>query len=90
MSFDVLNQFLVVFILILSGFFMILFVLVSQLIVIFLGFVGFMFFSFGQLVMGINFVGLVGGVVVQVFSGFILIFFVNQVVKLEEDDFQDF
>ncbi|XP_006881441.1 PREDICTED: synergin gamma isoform X4 [Elephantulus edwardii] len=46
--------------------------------------------SLGQPVMGINLVGPVGGAAAQASSGFLPTYSANQVVKPEEDDFQDF
>ncbi|XP_060059903.1 synergin gamma isoform X3 [Erinaceus europaeus] len=46
--------------------------------------------NLGQPVMGINLVGPVGGAASQASSGFIPTYPANQVVKPEDDDFQDF
>ncbi|XP_008009337.1 synergin gamma isoform X14 [Chlorocebus sabaeus] len=90
MSPDALNQFPAAPIPTLSGFSMTLPAPVSQPTVIPSGPAGSMPLSLGQPVMGINLVGPVGGAAAQASSGFIPTFPANQVVKPEEDDFQDF
>ncbi|XP_047291187.1 synergin gamma isoform X12 [Homo sapiens] len=90
MSPDALNQFPAAPIPTLSGFSMTLPTPVSQPTVIPSGPAGSMPLSLGQPVMGINLVGPVGGAAAQASSGFIPTYPANQVVKPEEDDFQDF
>ncbi|XP_011809007.1 PREDICTED: synergin gamma isoform X2 [Colobus angolensis palliatus] len=90
MSPDALNQFPAAPIPTLSGFSMTLPAPVSQPTMIPSGPAGSMPLSLGQPVMGINLVGPVGGAAAQASSGFIPTFPANQVVKPEEDDFQDF
>ncbi|XP_063574747.1 synergin gamma isoform X10 [Pongo abelii] len=90
MSPDALNQFPAAPIPSLSGFSMTLPTPVSQPTVIPSGPAGSMPLSLGQPVMGINLVGPVGGAAAQASSGFIPTYPANQVVKPEEDDFQDF
>ncbi|XP_014974929.3 synergin gamma isoform X21 [Macaca mulatta] len=90
MSPDALNQFPAAPIPTLSGFSVTLPAPVSQPTVIPSGPAGSMPLSLGQPVMGINLVGPVGGAAAQASSGFIPTFPANQVVKPEEDDFQDF
>ncbi|XP_077021207.1 synergin gamma isoform X2 [Tamandua tetradactyla] len=63
---------------------------VSQPTVMPSGPAGSMPLSLGQPVMGINLVGPVGGAVAQPSGGFLPTYPVNQVIKPEEDDFQDF
>ncbi|XP_021572725.1 synergin gamma isoform X1 [Carlito syrichta] len=90
MSPDALNQFPAAPIPTLSGFPMTLPTSVSQPTVIPSGPAGSMPLSLGQPVMGINLVGPVGGAAAQTSSGFMPTYPANQVVKPEEDDFQDF
>ncbi|XP_030663842.1 synergin gamma isoform X4 [Nomascus leucogenys] len=90
MSPDALNQFPAAPIPTLSGFSMTLPTPVSQPTVIPSGPASSMPLSLGQPVMGINLVGPVGGAAAQASSGFIPTYPANQVVKPEEDDFQDF
>nr|XP_018883621.1 synergin gamma isoform X27 [Gorilla gorilla gorilla] len=90
MSPDALNQFPAAPIPTLSGFSMTLPTPVSQPAVIPSGPAGSMPLSLGQPVMGINLVGPAGGAAAQASSGFIPTYPANQVVKPEEDDFQDF
>uniref|UniRef100_A0A2I3MVP6 Synergin gamma n=1 Tax=Papio anubis TaxID=9555 RepID=A0A2I3MVP6_PAPAN len=90
MSPDALNQFPAAPIPTLSGFSVTLPAPVSQPTVIPTGPAGSMPLSLGQPVMGINLVGPVSGAAAQASSGFIPTFPANQVVKPEEDDFQDF
>ncbi|XP_039332114.1 synergin gamma isoform X11 [Saimiri boliviensis] len=90
MSPDALNQFPAAPIPTLSGFSMTLPTPVSQTTVIPSGPAGSMPLSLGQPVMGINLVGPVGGAAAQASGGFLPTYPANQVVKPEEDDFQDF
>ncbi|XP_011731515.1 synergin gamma isoform X12 [Macaca nemestrina] len=90
MSPDALNQFPAAPIPTLSSFSVTLPAPVSQPTVIPSGPAGSMPLSLGQPVMGVNLVGPVGGAAAQASSGFIPTFPANQVVKPEEDDFQDF
>ncbi|KAL0597114.1 Synergin gamma [Plecturocebus cupreus] len=91
MSPDALNQFPAAPIPTLSGFSMTLPTPVSQTTVIPSGPTGSMPISLGQPVMGINLVGPVGGAAAQASGGFLPTTYpANQVVKPEEDDFQDF
>ncbi|XP_045381488.1 synergin gamma isoform X3 [Lemur catta] len=90
MSPDALNQFPAAPIPTLSGFPMTLPTPVNQPTVIPSGPAGSMPLSLGQPVMGINIVGPVGGAAAQASSGFMPTYPANQVVKPEEDDFQDF
>ncbi|XP_053426237.1 synergin gamma isoform X3 [Nycticebus coucang] len=87
---DALNQFPAAPIPTLSGFPMTLPTPVSQPTVIPSGPGGSMPLTLGQPVMGINLVGPVGGAAAQASSGFMPTYPANQVVKPEEDDFQDF
>ncbi|XP_069338409.1 synergin gamma isoform X6 [Eulemur rufifrons] len=87
---DALNQFPAAPIPTLSGFPMTLPTPVNQPTVIPSGPAGSMPLSLGQPVMGINIVGPVGGAAAQASSGFMPTYPANQVVKPEEDDFQDF
>ncbi|XP_032136696.1 synergin gamma isoform X6 [Sapajus apella] len=90
MSPDALNQFPAAPIPTLSGFSMTLPTPVSQTTVIPSTPAGSMPLSLGQPVMGINLVGPVGGAAAQASGGFLPTYPANQVVKPEEDDFQDF
>ncbi|KAK2111380.1 hypothetical protein P7K49_011126 [Saguinus oedipus] len=90
MSPDALNQFPAAPIPTLSGFSMTLPTPVSQTTVIPSGPAGSMPLSLGQPVMGINLVGPMGGAAAQASGGFLPTYPANQVVKPEEDDFQDF
>nr|XP_023409258.1 synergin gamma isoform X8 [Loxodonta africana] len=90
MSPDALNQFPAAPIPTLSGFPMTLPTPVSQPTVMPSGPAGSMPLNLGQPVMGINLVGPVGGAAAQASSGFLPTYPANQVVKPEEDDFQDF
>lgn len=90
MSPDVLNQFPAAPIPTLSGFPMTLPTAVSQPTGMPSGPAGSMPLNLGQPVMGINLVGSVGGAAAQASSGFMPAYPANQVVKPEEDDFQDF
>ncbi|XP_064234520.1 synergin gamma isoform X4 [Aotus nancymaae] len=90
MSPDALNQFPAAPIPTLSGFSMTLPTPVSQTTVIPSGPAGSVPLSLGQPVMGINLVGPVGGAAAQASGGFLPTYPANQVVKPEEDDFQDF
>ncbi|XP_078229903.1 synergin gamma isoform X30 [Callithrix jacchus] len=90
MSPDALNQFPAAPIPTLSGFSLTLPTPVSQTTVIPSGPAGSMPLSLGQPVMGINLVGPVGGAAAQASGGFLPTYPANQVVKPEEDDFQDF
>ncbi|XP_020136858.1 synergin gamma isoform X6 [Microcebus murinus] len=90
MSPDALSQFPAAPIPTLSGFPMTLPTPVNQPTVIPSGPAGSMPLSLGQPVMGINIVGPVGGAAAQASSGFMPTYPTNQVVKPEEDDFQDF
>ncbi|XP_042637856.1 synergin gamma [Orycteropus afer afer] len=90
MSPDALNQFPAAPIPTLSGFPMTLPTPVSQPAVMPSGPAGSMPLSLGQPVMGINLVGPVGGAAAQASSGFLPTYPANQVVKPEDDDFQDF
>ncbi|XP_023588429.1 synergin gamma isoform X4 [Trichechus manatus latirostris] len=90
MSPDALNQFPAAPIPTLSGFPMTLPTPVSQPTVMPSGPAGSTPLSLGQPVMGINLVGPVGGAAAQASSGFLPTYPANQVIKPEEDDFQDF
>ncbi|XP_059764567.1 synergin gamma isoform X10 [Balaenoptera ricei] len=90
MSPDALNQFPVAPVPTLSGFPMTLPTAVSQPTGMPSGPAGSMPLTLGQPVMGINLVGPVGGAAAQTSSGFMSTYPANQVVKPEEDDFQDF
>ncbi|XP_062965463.1 synergin gamma isoform X3 [Cynocephalus volans] len=90
MSPDALNQFPAAPIPTLSGFPMTLPTPVGQPTVITSGPASSMPLSLGQPVMGINLVGPVSGAAAQTSSGFMPAYAANQVVKPEEDDFQDF
>uniref|UniRef100_A0A8C3W7J0 Synergin gamma n=1 Tax=Catagonus wagneri TaxID=51154 RepID=A0A8C3W7J0_9CETA len=90
MSPDALNQFPAAPIPTLSGFPMTLPATVSQPTGMPSGPAGSMPLNLGQPVMGINLVGPVGGAAAQTSSGFMSTYPANQVVKPEEDDFQDF
>ncbi|XP_045745310.1 synergin gamma isoform X7 [Mirounga angustirostris] len=90
MSPDALNQFPAAPIPTLSGFPMTLPTAVSQPTGMSSGPAGSIPLNLGQPVMGINLVGPVGGAAAQASSGFMPIYPANQVVKPEEDDFQDF
>ncbi|XP_059938849.1 synergin gamma [Mesoplodon densirostris] len=90
MSPDALNQFPVAPVPTLSGFPMTLPTAVSQPTGMPSGPAGSMPLTLGQPVMGINLVGPVGGAAAQSSSGFMSTYPANQVVKPEEDDFQDF
>uniref|UniRef100_A0A8D1NZH9 Synergin gamma n=1 Tax=Sus scrofa TaxID=9823 RepID=A0A8D1NZH9_PIG len=87
---DALNQFPAAPIPTLSGFPMTLPSAVSQPTGMPSGPAGSMPLNLGQPVMGINLVGPVGGAAAQTSSGFMSTYPANQVVKPEEDDFQDF
>ncbi|VCX10418.1 unnamed protein product, partial [Gulo gulo] len=90
MSPDALSQFPAAPIPTLSGFPMTLPTAVSQPTGMSSGPAGSIPLNLGQPVMGINLVGPVGGAAAQVSSGFMPTYPANQVVKPEEDDFQDF
>nr|KAF6459194.1 synergin gamma [Rousettus aegyptiacus] len=90
MSPDALNQFPAAPVPTLSGFPMTLPTAVSQPTGMPSGPAGSLPLNLGQPVMGINLVGPVGGAAAQVSSGFMPAYPANQVVKPEEDDFQDF
>ncbi|KAM9598080.1 synergin gamma isoform 11-T11 [Trichechus inunguis] len=90
MSPDALNQFPAAPIPTLSGFPVTLPTPVSQPTVMPSGPAGSTPLSLGQPVMGINLVGPVGGAAAQASSGFLPTYPANQVIKPEEDDFQDF
>ncbi|XP_036692066.1 synergin gamma isoform X18 [Balaenoptera musculus] len=90
MSPDALNQFPAAPVPTLSGFPMTLPTAVSQPTGMPSGPAGSMPLTLGQPVMGINLVGPVGGAAAQTSSGFMSAYPANQVVKPEEDDFQDF
>uniref|UniRef100_G1PQV1 Synergin gamma n=1 Tax=Myotis lucifugus TaxID=59463 RepID=G1PQV1_MYOLU len=90
MSPDALNQFPAAPVPTLSGFPMTLPTAVSQPTGMPSGPAGSMPLNLGQPVMGINLVGPVGGATAQASSGFMPTYPANQVVKPEEDDFQDF
>nr|KAF6417373.1 synergin gamma [Molossus molossus] len=90
MSPDALNQFPAAPVPTLSGFPMTLPTAVSQPTGMPSGHAGSMPLNLGQPVMGINLVGPVGGAAAQASSGFMPTYSANQVVKPEEDDFQDF
>nr|XP_035960688.1 synergin gamma isoform X12 [Halichoerus grypus] len=90
MSPDALNQFPAAPIPTLSGFPMTLPTAVSQPTGMSSGPAGSIPLNLGQPVMGINLVGPVGGAAAQASSGFMPPYPANQVVKPEEDDFQDF
>nr|XP_031541109.1 synergin gamma isoform X5 [Vicugna pacos] len=87
---DALNQFPAAPVPTLSGFPMTLPPAVSQPTGMPSGPVGSMPLNLGQPVMGINLVGPVGGATAQTSTGFMPTYSANQVVKPEEDDFQDF
>ncbi|XP_053766441.1 synergin gamma isoform X5 [Desmodus rotundus] len=87
---DALNQFPAAPVPTLSGFPMTLPTAVSQPTGMPSGPAGSMPLNLGQPVMGINLVGPVGGAAAQASSGFMPTYPANQVVKPEEDDFQDF
>ncbi|XP_048970157.1 synergin gamma isoform X3 [Canis lupus dingo] len=90
MSPDALNQFPAAPVPTLSGFPMTLPTAVSQPTGMSSGPAGSLPLNLGQPVMGINLVGPVGGAAAQPSSGFMPTYPANQVVKPEEDDFQDF
>ncbi|XP_004747218.1 synergin gamma isoform X7 [Mustela putorius furo] len=90
MSPDALSQFPAAPIPTLSGFPMTLPTGVSQPTGMSSGPAGSIPLNLGQPVMGINLVGPVGGAAAQASSGFMSSYPANQVVKPEEDDFQDF
>ncbi|XP_029785224.1 synergin gamma isoform X10 [Suricata suricatta] len=90
MSPDALNQFPAAPVPTLSGFPMTLPTAVSQPTGMSSGTAGSVPLSLGQPVMGINLVGPVGGAAAQASSGFMPTYPANQVVKPEDDDFQDF
>ncbi|XP_019588094.2 synergin gamma isoform X8 [Rhinolophus sinicus] len=90
MSPDALNQFPAAPVPTLSGFPMTLPTAVSQPTGMPSGSAGSMPLNVGQPVMGINLIGPVGGAAAQASSGFMPTYQANQVVKPEEDDFQDF
>ncbi|XP_019661131.2 synergin gamma isoform X13 [Ailuropoda melanoleuca] len=90
MSPDALNQFPAAPVPTLSGFPMTLPAAVSQPTGMSSGPAGSIPLNLGQPVMGINLVGPVGGAAAQASSGFMPTYPANQVVKPEEDDFQDF
>ncbi|XP_066118896.1 synergin gamma isoform X14 [Saccopteryx bilineata] len=90
MSPDVLNQFPAAPVPTLSGFPMTLPTAVSQPTGMPSGPAGSMSLNLGQPVMSINLVGPVGGAAAQASSGFMSTYPANQVVKPEDDDFQDF
>ncbi|KAG8520218.1 Synergin gamma, partial [Galemys pyrenaicus] len=87
---DALNQFPAAPVPTLSGFPMTLPSAVSQPTGMPQGPAGSLPLNLGQSVMGINHVGPVGGAAAQASSGFMPTYPANQVVKPEEDDFQDF
>ncbi|KAM5308765.1 synergin gamma isoform 8-T9 [Glossophaga mutica] len=87
---DALNQFPAAPVPTLSGFPMTLPTAVSQPTGMPSGPAGSMPLNLGQPVMGINLVGPVGGAAAQASRGFMPAYPANQVVKPEEDDFQDF
>ncbi|XP_037019486.2 synergin gamma isoform X6 [Artibeus jamaicensis] len=87
---DALNQFPAAPVPTLSGFPMTLPTAVSQPTGMPSGPAGSMPLNLGQPVMGINLVGPVGGAAAQASGGFMPTYPANQVVKPEEDDFQDF
>ncbi|XP_045692217.1 synergin gamma isoform X4 [Phyllostomus hastatus] len=87
---DALNQFPAAPVPTLSGFPMTLPTAVNQPTGMPSGPAGSMPLNLGQPVMGINLVGPVGGAAAQASSGFMPTYPANQVVKPEEDDFQDF
>ncbi|XP_044795506.1 synergin gamma isoform X17 [Bubalus bubalis] len=90
MSPDALNQFPAAPVPTLSGFPVTLPAAVSQPTGMPSGPAGSMPLTLGQPVMGINLVGPVGGAAAQTSSGFMSAYPANQVVKPEDDDFQDF
>ncbi|XP_061246292.1 synergin gamma isoform X5 [Bos javanicus] len=90
MSPDALNQFPAAPVPTLSGFPVTLPAAVSQPTGMPSGPAGSMPLTLGQPVMGINLVGPVGGAAAQASSGFMSAYPANQVVKPEDDDFQDF
>ncbi|OWK14694.1 SYNRG, partial [Cervus elaphus hippelaphus] len=90
MSPDALNQFPAAPVPTLSGFPVTLPAAVSQPTGMPSGPGGSMPLTLGQPVMGINLVGPVGGAAAQTSSGFMSAYPANQVVKPEDDDFQDF
>ncbi|CAI9162593.1 unnamed protein product [Rangifer tarandus platyrhynchus] len=90
MSPDALNQFPAAPVPTLSGFPVTLPAAVSQPTGMPSGPAGPMPLTLGQPVMGINLVGPVGGAAAQTSSGFMSPYPANQVVKPEDDDFQDF
>ncbi|XP_057571698.1 synergin gamma isoform X16 [Hippopotamus amphibius kiboko] len=90
MSPDALNQFPAAPVPTLSGFPMTLPAAVSQPTGMPSGPAGSMPLTLGQPVIGINLVGPVGRAAAQTSSGFMSTYPANQVVKPEEDDFQDF
>ncbi|XP_026373342.2 synergin gamma isoform X5 [Ursus arctos] len=90
MSPDALNQFPAAPVPTLSGFPMTLPTAVSQPTGMSSGPAGSIPLNLGQPVLGINLVGPVGGAAAQASSGFMPTYPANQVVKPEEDDFQDF
>ncbi|XP_005220072.1 synergin gamma isoform X5 [Bos indicus] len=90
MSPDALNQFPAAPVPTLSGFPVTLPAAVSQPTGMPSGPAGSMPLTLGQPVMGINLVGPVGGAAAQASSGFMSAYAANQVVKPEDDDFQDF
>ncbi|XP_046531179.1 synergin gamma isoform X9 [Equus quagga] len=87
---DALNQFPAAPVPTLSGFPMTLPTTVSQPTGMPSGPAGSMPLNLGQPVMGITLVGPVGGAAAQASSGFMPTYPANQVVKPEDDDFQDF
>ncbi|XP_070338932.1 synergin gamma isoform X24 [Equus asinus] len=87
---DALNQFPAAPVPTLSGFPMTLPTAVSQPTGMPSGPAGSMPLNLGQPVMGITLVGPVGGAAAQASSGFMPTYPANQVVKPEDDDFQDF
>ncbi|KAM8813564.1 synergin gamma isoform 11-T11 [Rhynchonycteris naso] len=90
MSPDVLNQFPAAPVPTLSGFPMTLPTAVSQPTGMPSGPAGSMSLNLGQPVISINLVGPMGGAAAQASSGFMPTYPANQVVKPEDDDFQDF
>lgn len=90
MSPDALNQFPAAPVPTLSGFPVTLPAAVSQPTGMPSGPAGSVPLTLGQPVMGINLVGPVGGAAAQASSGFMSAYAANQVVKPEDDDFQDF
>ncbi|XP_040100038.1 synergin gamma isoform X12 [Oryx dammah] len=90
MSPDALNQFPAAPVPTLSGFPVTLPAAVSQPTGMPSGPAGSLPLTLGQPVMGINLVGPVGGAAAQASSGFLSAYPANQVVKPEDDDFQDF